>query len=857
METKKNSLWFVLIMVFIQTTCTISANDFHPEFPLLDQQGSNVIDSAKPLSTIKTCGACHDTDYIEAHSDHANAGADKIGKKSQHQWAGGPGYYGNWNAIDYDLLLTDKDNDQYIINWLQRYGSRHAGGGPAADKVEMDCLLCHSNITDNQQRTIELQAGNFAWANTAPLSTLGIIYKSNNQWSWDPDKFNDNGHLSKGLLLIRKPQDENCAQCHGQVNNDLSTPLVLQNHFDKEGMTIRTGQILSPQKIALSGLNIAGKNKITRPFDVHSDRVLGCVSCHYSLNNPVYFQRSDDDQPEHLIFDPRRLTSGDYLHRPLHQFAKGNSNHGLASVSNNSLRRCESCHEAENIHQWLPYKTRHFAALACESCHIPELYGPTLQSIDWSILDPAGEPLKAFRNSGSDYSSSKNMISAFEPILLPRNNVGGTRKLAPFNLVTSWYWTAGDPTRPVSRDQLKEALFLSKREPLVYQKDIIGLFDDNGDGQLARLELRLDSDEKVALIRSTLEATGLTNVSLDSEVSAFAISHNVVNGKWATKDCSNCHQKDSKVDGVIALASYNPGGQTPKLTPDQGMEFSGSVETSDDGQLEFHGDASLSGYYIIGRDGLPLVDIIGMMMFFGISFGVTVHAVARKIANRKLGHIKHHYHKEYIYDAYERLWHWLQAISIILLLVTGLIIHKPHIFGIFSFSYMVQVHNVVGFILLINAALSLFYHLASGEIRQYLPEPKGFIGRSITQAMYYSKGIFEGKPHPIEKTHDNKLNPLQQVTYLAILNLLLPAQIITGTLIWGAQKWPEIAQLFGGLPLLAPTHTLLAWAFGAFIVMHVYLTTTGHTPTAGIKAMIEGWDEVEDAPQTPDSSGGN
>ena len=159
-----------------------------------------------------------------------------------------------------------------------------------------------------------------------------------------------------------------------------------------------------------------------------------------------------------------------------------------------------------------------------------------------------------------------------------------------------------------------------------------------------------------------------------------------------------------------------------------------------------------------------------------------------------------------------------------------------------------QVHNVVGFILLINAVFSLFYHLASGEIKQYLPEPKGFIGRSIAQAMYYSKGIFEGARHPIAKSHDHKLNPLQQVTYLAILNMLLPAQIITGTLIWGAQEWPEIAQLFGGLPLLAPIHTLLAWAFAAFIVMHVYLTTTGHTATAGIKAMIEGWDEVEDAP---------
>jgi hypothetical protein len=28
-------------------------------------------------------------------------------------------------------------------------------------------------------------------------------------------------------------------------------------------------------------------------------------------------------------------------------------------------------------------------------------------------------------------------------------------------------------------------------------------------------------------------------------------------------------------------------------------------------------------------------------------------------------------------------------------------------------------------------------------------------------------------------------------------------------------------------------------------VMHVYLTTTAHTPLAGIRAMIVGWDEVE------------
>ena len=33
--------------------------------------------------------------------------------------------------------------------------------------------------------------------------------------------------------------------------------------------------------------------------------------------------------------------------------------------------------------------------------------------------------------------------------------------------------------------------------------------------------------------------------------------------------------------------------------------------------------------------------------------------------------------------------------------------------------------------------------------------------------------------------------------------------------------------------------------FAAFVIMHVYLTTTGHTPMASIRAMITGWDEVE------------
>ena len=107
------------------------------------------------------------------------------------------------------------------------------------------------------------------------------------------------------------------------------------------------------------------------------------------------------------------------------------------------------------------------------------------------------------------------------------------------------------------------------------------------------------------------------------------------------------------------------------------------------------------------------------------------------------------------------------------------------------------------------------------------------------------RGIFHQEPHPFEKTRDRKLNPLQQVTYVIVLNVLLPAQIITGGLMWGAQRWPGLTESLGGLPWLGPLHTLVAWSFTAFIILHVYLTTTGPTPAAGIKAMMLGYEDVE------------
>jgi len=197
------------------------------------------------------------------------------------------------------------------------------------------------------------------------------------------------------------------------------------------------------------------------------------------------------------------------------------------------------------------------------------------------------------------------------------------------------------------------------------------------------------------------------------------------------------------------------------------------------------------------------------------------------------------------WEAFTPAWHWLQAISIVTLLATGLVIHRPDLFGALPFPAVVSLHNIVAVILIVNAALSLFYHVATERLREYIPRPYGFIDDSIRQARFYVSGIFKGEPHPFDKRPDNRMNPIQKATYFGILNVLLPAQIVTGGLIWGMQHWPDAAAALGGLPLLAPLHTLLAWLFGCFIVAHVYLTTTGATPLEAIRGMVTGDEEVE------------
>ena len=197
----------LLLTVF---SLSLSANDLHPLVPILDAQGNPVIESGLPMSTMTTCGGeCHQTSYIMANSDHADAGANQLGQgATAHDWQQGPGYFGGWDPLAYDMDGLVPGSDMDLEALLKRYGSRHIGGGPVADLIEMDCLLCHTDM-DHSARASALVSGDFAWANSAPLSSLDILLREDGQWRWNASKFEANGVLQKGLLDIRKPRVEN------------------------------------------------------------------------------------------------------------------------------------------------------------------------------------------------------------------------------------------------------------------------------------------------------------------------------------------------------------------------------------------------------------------------------------------------------------------------------------------------------------------------------------------------------------------------------------------------------------------------------------------------------------------------
>lgn len=199
--------------------------------------------------------------------------------------------------------------------------------------------------------------------------------------------------------------------------------------------------------------------------------------------------------------------------------------------------------------------------------------------------------------------------------------------------------------------------------------------------------------------------------------------------------------------------------------------------------------------------------------------------------------------KVLMFKRFERFWHWLQALLIIVLLITGFEIRGTY--SLQGFAFAVELHRVAAWALVILWIFAIFWHFTSGEWRQYIPTLKNV----DAMIRYYLLGIFTNAPHPFRPSVTRKHNPLQRLAYLFLWVVVSPMIWLSGWLYMYYHSWSgtEIGAWLT-LDTVVFVHVLGAFMMLVFLIVHLYLITTGATVLSHLKAMITGFEELDQAP---------
>ncbi len=196
---------------------------------------------------------------------------------------------------------------------------------------------------------------------------------------------------------------------------------------------------------------------------------------------------------------------------------------------------------------------------------------------------------------------------------------------------------------------------------------------------------------------------------------------------------------------------------------------------------------------------------------------------------------------EMIYTRFERIWHWVLAILILPLLLTGFEIHGDY--TMLGFEQAVDAHILFAWALMGLLVFVIFWHMTTGEWKQYIPSSKNNL---MAMLRYYAVDIFLGGGHPFHMTRKSKLNPMQRLAYLSLHVVITPVTWASGLLYLFYTSWGDWGLEGLSLTVVAMVHMAAAFAMLAFLIVHLYLAiTTSEKPFGYVKAMISGYEKKE------------
>lgn len=192
-----------------------------------------------------------------------------------------------------------------------------------------------------------------------------------------------------------------------------------------------------------------------------------------------------------------------------------------------------------------------------------------------------------------------------------------------------------------------------------------------------------------------------------------------------------------------------------------------------------------------------------------------------------------------VFSRFERFWHWGQVGLIFVLLFSGFAVRGLH--RVIDFGTAATVHTWAAIGLIVLWVFAIFWHLTTGTWKHYLPTTQGL----WCVARFYAYGIFKGEHHPYRKAYWRKHNPLQALAYLGLKLALFPAIWLSGLAYLLYPFWEGLPNAGTAFGWVATVHLLVAYAILTFVIVHVYLLTTGHSFLEHVKPMLTGFDEVD------------
>jgi Ni/Fe-hydrogenase 1 B-type cytochrome subunit len=215
----------------------------------------------------------------------------------------------------------------------------------------------------------------------------------------------------------------------------------------------------------------------------------------------------------------------------------------------------------------------------------------------------------------------------------------------------------------------------------------------------------------------------------------------------------------------------------------------------------------------------------------------------------------------YVYEAPLRLWHWVNALAIIVLSLTGYFIGSPlptlsgEAIDHYLMGYIRFAHFAAGYILAVGFLFRIYWaFMGNHHARQLFTPPLfsrdfwGGVGHEVKWYLFMAKEPRKYIGH----------NPLAVLVMHFLFLWMLVFMIITGFALYGEgtgmgtwqfewfSSW--VIPLFGQSQDVHTWHHLVMWAIICFMIIHIYVAIREDIMSrqSTVSTMISGWRMFKD-----------